>query len=88
MADAERQTEAARQVLAAQGLFEPYTAFRRLDQQRKGQLTLSDLLEFLDDNKIVASRDEQAYLFKKLDLDRDGRISYNEYYLAPLQLVS
>jgi hypothetical protein len=40
---------------------------------------LSDLIDFLDDNNIPYSQAEITYLFKKVDMDRDGRISYNDF---------
>ena len=36
-------------------MFEPYTAFKRLDYKKTGQLTVSDLVNFLLENKINAS---------------------------------
>ena len=78
IAEAERQSEVARQILAEQPLFEPYTAYKRLDQSRAGELNYSDVIEFLNDNNIGYSRDEATYLFKKFDQDKDGRISYSE----------
>lgn len=59
-------------------MFEAYTAFRRIDQQRRGELHLSDLIEFLDDNGITYTQNEVGYLFKKFDNDKDGRINYSE----------
>lgn len=53
-------------------------AFRRLDQQRTGELTQQDLLDFLRDNKIPASSLEINYIFQRLDQNRDGRITYPE----------
>jgi len=40
---------------------------------------LSELREFLDDNKVVVTEQELAYLFKKLDWDHDGRISQQDF---------
>ena len=60
-------------------LFEAYTAFRRIDQLRSGELNLSALIEFLDDNSVPYTQNEVTYLFKKIDNDRDGRINYTEY---------
>ena len=66
-------------MLAQVNLFESYTAFRRIDQLRSGELNLSSLIEFLDDNQVPYTQNEVTYLFKKLDNDRDGRINYTEY---------
>lgn len=42
-------------------------------------MKLSEIIEFLDDNDIKYSQPEVAFLFKKLDADRDGRISYADF---------
>lgn len=79
IAEGEKKTEMVRQVLAEQKMFEPYTAFRRLDQLRTGELTVTDLNDFLADNKIYPTKAQSDYLFRRLDLNRDGRITYPEY---------
>lgn len=40
---------------------------------------MNDLIEFLNDNKVVATSAEQVYLFKNIDRDRDGRISLRDF---------
>lgn len=42
------------------------------------QLTHTDIIEFLSDNKISHSQFEAAYLFKRIDWDKDGRINLGE----------
>lgn len=79
IAEGEKRTEMVRQVLAEQKMFEPYTTFRRLDQLRTGELTSADLVDFLADNKITVSNPEAQYLFRRFDVNRDGRITYPEY---------
>lgn len=56
IAEGEKKTEMVRQVLAEQKMFEPYTAFRRLDQLRTGDLTVSDIIDFLADNKVYPTK--------------------------------
>lgn len=36
-------------------------------------------MEFLDDNQIKVTEDELAYIFRVLDVDADGTITYEEY---------
>ena len=43
-------------------------------------MTVSDILDFLNDNKIACTAKEGDYLFRRLDVNRDGRITYPEYY--------
>jgi Ca2+-binding EF-hand superfamily protein len=44
-----------------------------------GEVTISNILEFLDDNGVVYLQDELTYLFKKFDHDRDGRVGFQEF---------
>lgn len=85
---AELLNEKKRQALAAQPYFEVATgtpspnyplAFKRLDQRRLSVLDMNDLVDFLNDNRVVATSAEQVYLFKALDRDRDGRISLRDF---------
>lgn len=59
-------------------MFEPYTAFRRLDQSRSGELTVLDISDFLADNKIFPTQAQKEYVFRRLDVNHDGRITYPE----------
>ena len=45
---------------------------------RRGELISTDIIDFLRDNKVMASSKEVDYLFKRLDVNRDGRITYPE----------
>jgi Ca2+-binding EF-hand superfamily protein len=85
--EGEEKTEIARQVLAEQVLFEPYTAFKRIDQlryrphttPRKGYIASADLLEFCEDNSVnVQDVSEISRLLDRIDGDRDGIVSYTE----------
>jgi hypothetical protein len=46
-----------RQLLAEQSSFEPYTAFKRLDQQRKGNIDANDIRQFMEDNEVFMNRE-------------------------------
>ena len=78
VAEGEKKTEVVRQVLAEQSLFEPYTAFRRIDQLRNGYLSTSDLVDFLADSNVAITIREAYHLFKRFDANHDGRITYTE----------
>ncbi len=47
IAKGESEVEIRRQILAEKPLFEPYAAFRRLDQTQKGAIDSSDIRQFL-----------------------------------------
>lgn len=50
-----------------------------MDQARTGELTVSDLMDFLADNKLSATSSEANFLFKRFDINRDGRITYPDF---------
>ncbi|KAM3137109.1 hypothetical protein pb186bvf_010837 [Paramecium bursaria] len=79
IAQSELLSEKRKSILGELHHFQVEAAFNRLDQSRVGKLASSDLNEFLDDNRIPHSQVEAAYLFKKIDNDRDGRISVGDF---------
>ncbi|KRW99206.1 hypothetical protein PPERSA_07449 [Pseudocohnilembus persalinus] len=79
IAEGEKKLEVVRQVLAEQRLFEPHTAFRRLDVTRDGYVSQSELVDFLNTNRIVSTNREQLALFAGLDANEDGLISYSDF---------
>lgn len=79
LAQGEKSTEVVREVLAEQRLFETYTAFRRIDVERKGYISASDIIDFLAENNVVASTREALVLFNTLDSNGDNRITYAEF---------
>ncbi|CAK69374.1 unnamed protein product (macronuclear) [Paramecium tetraurelia] len=85
IAQNEQLSEKRRQILAQLDMFTVEVAFLRLDQSRVNQLAHTDIIEFLQDNKISHSQFEAAYLFKRLDWDRDGRIKLGDFlqYILP-----
>lgn len=77
--ESERQVELMRQILGEQPDFEPYAAYTRLDENRKGKVDEVDLLYFLEGNGIPVEQAETRAVFHKYDLDEDGLLSYNEF---------
>ncbi len=66
-------------MLAEQKLFEPHTAFRRIDSLRDGYISSSELADFLAENEIITSTRETLHLFSTLDYNQDGLISYKDF---------
>ena len=66
-------------MLAEQKLFEPHTAFKRLDTSRDGYISSSELMDFLVENSVPATTRECLHLFNQLDHNDDGLISYNDF---------
>ena len=88
IADSEKQVEVVRQVLAEQRDFEPYTAFKRIDNLSLGYLRVADLHEFLRDNSIVATEKDVLYLFRLFDTNGDQRMTYSNFLNATLPVTS
>jgi Ca2+-binding EF-hand superfamily protein len=57
-------------------MFEPYTVFRRLDQNSLGYLTLDAITELLDDHMIIYNQTNVELLYRFIDSDQDGVLSY------------
>ena len=88
IADAEKQVEIVRQVLAEQLDFEPYTAFKRIDTLGLGYLRVADLHDFLRDNNIVATERNVLHLFQLYGTNGDQRLTYSNFLNATLPVTS
>ncbi|CAD8061356.1 unnamed protein product [Paramecium sonneborni] len=80
LGESEIDIELTRQELCAQRLFEPFTSFKRLDQNNKTKLGVNEFYEFLLDNQERPITHQQLdILIKYLDYDKDGWVSYNDF---------
>ena len=59
--------------------FEPYSTFTRLDKDRNGYINTSDLKDFLEYNHITLINRDLLDLYRILDANADGKITYTEY---------
>ncbi|KAL4441552.1 hypothetical protein ABPG74_021484 [Tetrahymena malaccensis] len=84
IAKGEKQVEVVRQLLGEQDTFEPYSAFRRIDQQRKKFINSYDIKDFLSENGFPHSLQECDLFIKAYDIDQDTKISYTEFLRAVL----
>ena len=79
IAKQEKQLEVLRQILCEQYDFEPYSAFQRLDADRKGYLLPIDICEFLTENEIPITK-EDAYLYIRHYAEENPQsLTYPEY---------
>lgn len=79
-ARSEKQLEILRQSLCELPDFEPYAAFRHLDQQRKNFLQTQDFLSFFQSNRInIEDSIVEDVLVHHYDYDHDGKLCYGEY---------
>ena len=88
IADSEKQVEIVRQVLAEQRDFEPYTAFKRIDELGVGYIRDADLHMFLKENGVAASENDILYLFSLFDSNGDGRMTYSDFLKAVLPVTN
>lgn len=66
-------------MLAEQSCYEPYTAFKRLDQLRKGSVEAMDVRQFLEDNEIFVSREQSQLIVDYLDINENSVVGYTEF---------
>ncbi|CAD8163990.1 unnamed protein product [Paramecium pentaurelia] len=82
--EAELKLEEMRILLANLDNFEPFTTYKRLDQRRTGGLKSDNIFEFLNDNDIQITQDQLDYMFRVLDEDSDGLVSFQDFKRAIL----
>ncbi|CAD8068528.1 unnamed protein product [Paramecium sonneborni] len=82
--EAEAKLEEIRILLASQDNFEPFTTYKRLDQPRTGGLKPENILDFLNDNEIQITEEQLNYIFRVLDEDSDGLVTYQDFKSAIL----
>lgn len=79
MSQNNRKLEVQRQLLAEQSCYEPYTAFKRIDQLRKGSIDWSDIRQFMEENEILVNREESEWIVDYLDINNNGIVGYTEF---------
>eukprot|EP01016_Furgasonia_blochmanni_P006640 TRINITY_DN1266_c0_g1_i1.p1 TRINITY_DN1266_c0_g1~~TRINITY_DN1266_c0_g1_i1.p1 ORF type:complete len:641 (+),score=294.82 TRINITY_DN1266_c0_g1_i1:66-1988(+) len=79
IAQAEKQCEVSRQVLAELIDYEPSAAFRRLDRYGYGYIIPADVLDFLAVNRIDATSRDVDLIFYDYSSGQDGRITYADF---------
>eukprot|EP00347_Sterkiella_histriomuscorum_P010442 403376281 len=76
----EGNLEELRILLTSSPLFSINAGFQTLEQSGNGCLTQNDIKEFLESYEFFATQKEIELLFDKIDRDRDGKISYGEFF--------
>jgi len=82
----EKQLEVLRQILCEQYDFEPYSAFQRLDVDRKGFLTPLDIYYFLNDNDINITESEASQYIRQYSAEGNDQLAYPEFLPSLLPL--
>ncbi len=75
----EKQLEVLRQILCEQYDFEPYSAFQRIDVDRKGFLIPLDIFYFLNDNEVSVTEAEAGFYIRQHALEGADQLAYPEY---------
>lgn len=73
-----KKLDIIREFLNEQENFDPYLIFLKIDNDKKGYLTMNDLKQFLASNFILFSNQEIILLFFYLDENKDGKITFCE----------
>lgn len=79
MVDAEAQLERVRENLRLRRNFNYKDAYRSLDREDKGAVTLEDIRDFLTGRYLFCTDVEIAYLVERMDKTKSGGISLNEF---------
>ena len=80
LANWERNTEVARQVLYENEDFNPFQLFQLLDVENKNFITLTNILNFLNSRGIEANELEVQLLILFYNFNYDGVLSMNEFF--------
>ncbi|CAG9331443.1 unnamed protein product [Blepharisma stoltei] len=80
IAETERSIERSRQNLCRDYDFDPYSAFRLLDQTAVGGLSSYDLRNFLSRSRVFVTIEELDLLVAQYDSNLDGRLSLEDFY--------
>lgn len=71
--------EGIRQRLNKRPLFDIYDAFKALDTNDNGFITIDEFKEVLLDHGLFATENELLNLIKRFDKNQDGKVSYSEF---------
>ena len=87
MLKCESFTEELRQILKSSH-YENFTmsgAFQAMDANHNGFLTKNEMREFMEKQEFFPTERELELLMKRMDRDRDGKVTYEEFYqeMAP-----
>ena len=76
----EGQSEDIRKSVNRRPLFRISDAFEALDENKNGYLSKQEFGSLLEEHRLYASQKDLDLLFSKYDRDRDGRVSYSEFF--------
>ena len=66
--------------MCANEMFNPYSAFNRLDRNQDGFIVPMDFVHFFRENGIMSATESDCYfVIKFFDADEDGKLTYPEF---------
>lgn len=71
--------EDLRKRLSKRPLFDVYDAFKALDINDNGFITVNEFKQVLADHEIYLKSNELLMLIRRFDKDQDGRVSFMEF---------
>ena len=75
----EKKFEVLRQKMAKIEDFEPYAAFCRIDRENKQFISGENIKNFLQDNKMILTREDNLNSFiKRYDFNNDSNLNFSE----------
>jgi len=77
--DNEVEAESQRQNLSRRPYFSIHDAFKTLDSNNDGYITMEEFREILDDYGIFATQRDVLNLMKRYDKGHRGKISYSDF---------
>lgn len=85
MISAEDHSEIIRERLASRKDFSIYEAFKTIDKNDLGQITVPELETIFEENGVFLTHKDMEMLVARYDTDHDGRISFSDFYseIAP-----
>lgn len=81
----EKEIESLREALCLTSAFEPYLAFKYIDEENKKFINSENLVEFLSKYSIFHSEKNAFLYINHYDQDNDGQLSYLEYLIHILK---
>jgi len=76
----EEKLDVMRMFLCSNELFDPYSAFCRIDRNQDGFVTPMELVSFFRDNGMMSVTEADCYyVLKFFDCDQDGKLHYTDF---------
>jgi Ca2+-binding EF-hand superfamily protein len=72
-------SEELRQKLSKRPLFDTYEAFKALDQNNNGFISINEFRDLLAEHGVFPTNKDLLNLMKRYDKNQDGKVTYSEF---------